>query len=102
MGPEASAEGWWKSPNPYLFGGLAIMLCLIAVALIILVCSYRKTSSNDRFYNDGNDLEKARKLDFSPREMEPKFVVIMAGNENPTFLAEPTLSSSAHQNLQQL
>ncbi|EMS45822.1 hypothetical protein TRIUR3_28536 [Triticum urartu] len=34
----------WQSPVPYLFGGLAAMLGLIAFALLILACSYWKLS----------------------------------------------------------
>ncbi|CAI9775666.1 unnamed protein product [Fraxinus pennsylvanica] len=34
----------WHSPVPYLFGGLAVMLGLIAFALLILACSYWKLS----------------------------------------------------------
>ncbi|KAE8710356.1 Protein GLUTAMINE DUMPER 1 [Hibiscus syriacus] len=34
----------WHSPVPYLFGGLAAMLGLIAFALLILACSYWKLS----------------------------------------------------------
>ncbi|OVA12773.1 hypothetical protein BVC80_8545g14 [Macleaya cordata] len=77
----------WRSPVPYLFGGLAIMLGLIAIALIILVCSYRKTSANR---SSSNDVEKATtKPVLPPPEMEPKFVVIMAGDDNPSFIAKP-------------
>ncbi|EMS55522.1 hypothetical protein TRIUR3_12089 [Triticum urartu] len=37
----------WQSPVPYLFGGLAAMLGLIALALLILACSYWKLSGLD-------------------------------------------------------
>ncbi|KAJ0984411.1 hypothetical protein J5N97_002767 [Dioscorea zingiberensis] len=36
----------WSSPIPYLFIGLALMMGLIAIALVILVCSHRKSSGN--------------------------------------------------------
>lgn len=70
----------WKSPIPYLFGGLGLMLGIIAVALILLACSYRKSSPNDA---------EEKPLHALQPEMEPKIVVIMAGESNPTYLAKP-------------
>ncbi|XVE78626.1 hypothetical protein DITRI_Ditri13aG0161400 [Diplodiscus trichospermus] len=82
---------YWKSPIPYLFGGLAVMLGLIAVALIILTCSYKEPPSN----SSGEAEEKPSKQVTMQLEMEPKIVVIMAGDENPTYLAKP-VSSTCH------
>uniref|UniRef100_J3MGF3 Uncharacterized protein n=1 Tax=Oryza brachyantha TaxID=4533 RepID=J3MGF3_ORYBR len=45
----AAPHSPWQSPVPYLFGGLAAMLGLIAFALLILACSYWKLSG----YLDG-------------------------------------------------
>ncbi|KAM7459641.1 hypothetical protein LguiA_036635 [Lonicera macranthoides] len=75
---------------PYLFGGLAAMLGLIALALLILACSYWKRQGG----NDERDLEAAgdEKLQNSGEPMpvlEEKIVVIMAGDVKPTFLATP-------------
>ncbi|XWS47536.1 hypothetical protein CRYUN_Cryun14cG0160800 [Craigia yunnanensis] len=75
----------WNSPIPYLFGGLAVMLGLIAMALVILACSFKKTPSN----SSGEAEEKSTKQATMQLEMEPKIVVIMAGDENPTYLAKP-------------
>ncbi|TKY54617.1 GLUTAMINE DUMPER 3 [Spatholobus suberectus] len=89
----------WHSPVPYLFGGLAAMLGLIAFALLILACSYWKLSG----YLEGNgeserDLEAGEgktEQDQKPqRSYEEKILVIMAGQEKPTFLATPSVSSS--------
>ncbi|XP_058728723.1 protein GLUTAMINE DUMPER 3 [Vicia villosa] len=89
----------WHSPVPYLFGGLAAMLGLIAFALLILACSYWKLSG----YLEGNgeserDLEAgdgANETDQKPQKVyEEKILVIMAGQEKPTFLATPSMSSS--------
>ncbi|RWR77033.1 protein GLUTAMINE DUMPER 5-like protein [Cinnamomum micranthum f. kanehirae] len=77
----------WNSPIPYLFGGLAAMFGLIAFALLILACSYR---------NSRNNSSQEQKSDMSvmmastPMDMEPKVVVIMAGDDQPTFLAKPS------------
>ncbi|PWA58234.1 hypothetical protein CTI12_AA402130 [Artemisia annua] len=85
----------WHSPIPYLFGGLAMMLTLIAFALIILVCSYKKpySSSTNSSPNSTPDQEKSSVPEFrmeSSREMEPKIVIVMPGDINPTYLAKPT------------
>ena len=74
-------------------------MALIAIALFILACSYRKLSRN--LQNDdassAGDLEAAGDVKPSgddsnktPRVFEEKFLVIMAGEEKPTFLATPT------------
>ncbi|CAI9758732.1 unnamed protein product [Fraxinus pennsylvanica] len=84
----------WNSPLPYLFGGLAILVLLISVALIMLACSFRKPASND-------DEEKPKQKPESVKtDMGPKFVAILAGEENPTHLAIPiptSLPSSVQQ-----
>ncbi|KDO67353.1 hypothetical protein CISIN_1g042254mg [Citrus sinensis] len=77
----------WHSPVPYLFGGLAAMLGLIAFALLILACSYWKLS-------DSRDIESGDKgqegdAANSVKVYEEKILVIMAGDEKPTFLATP-------------
>ncbi|KAK7329840.1 hypothetical protein VNO77_24020 [Canavalia gladiata] len=89
----------WHSPVPYLFGGLAAMLGLIAFALLILACSYWKLSG----YLEGNgeserDLEAGEGKNDQDHKLqtsyEEKILVIMAGQEKPTFLATPSMSSS--------
>lgn len=89
----------WHSPVPYLFGGLAAMLGLIAFALLILACSYWKLSGFLEADGDGDggrrDIE-AGKVEDEARKApiyEEKFLVIMAGEEKPTFLATPMWSS---------
>lgn len=90
----------WHSPVPYLFGGLAAMLGLIAFALLILACSYWKlsrslqtTGERDRDREAGGDYK-------SKPVLEDKFLVIMAGQQNPTYLATPmsTRTSSFRSN----
>lgn len=84
----------WNSPVPYLFGGLALMLGLITLALVILACSYKNSSSSDSS-STGAEEKPGRPSHVLQPEMEPKIVVIMAGDENPTFLAKP-VSSTRH------
>ncbi|KAL1832044.1 hypothetical protein DCAR_0102058 [Daucus carota subsp. sativus] len=90
-----------NSPIPYLFGGLGLMLALIAMALLILACSYRKYS--DRSAQNTSDEEKpAKPVILLQPEMEPKInLVIMAGDEKPRYLAMPVSSTNhSHQHLQ--
>lgn len=88
--------GHWNSPVPYLFGGLGLMLGLIAIALTILACSCRKSDSN----SSGGDRDQqgeeksAKQVVDMQLEMEPKIVVIMAGDDNPTYLAKPAATSA--------
>ncbi|XVE78625.1 hypothetical protein DITRI_Ditri13aG0161300 [Diplodiscus trichospermus] len=79
----------WKSPIPFLFGSLAIVLLLIIVSLVMLLCSYRKSSGSPP---EGSE-EKSAKDSISAIDAEPKIVVIMAGNNKPTYLATPVTSS---------
>ncbi|XWS73189.1 hypothetical protein CRYUN_Cryun02cG0104800 [Craigia yunnanensis] len=93
----------WHSPVPYLFGGLAAMLGLIALALLILACSYWKLSGyleNGEGGQGERDLEAGEgKGDETQKVvapvMEQKFFVIMAGEVKPTFLATAISSSSS-------
>ncbi|WCJ25493.1 glutamine dumper 5 [Euphorbia peplus] len=95
MGPESSASGvalkHWNSPVPYLFGGLAAMLGLIGMALLILACSSKKPHTNLQPQEDNNNDRKMEMIMMMPMEMEPKIVVIMPGDHNPTFFAKPSL-----------
>lgn len=91
--PSIAERTTWHSPLPYLFGGLAAMLSLIAFALVILACSYWNLSRRSR---DGADLEtgagNGAKIDSEKPEKvnyDDNVLVIMAGNQNPTFLARP-------------
>ncbi|EXC18783.1 hypothetical protein L484_007156 [Morus notabilis] len=104
LAPSAAAAGQrspWHSPVPYLFGGLAAMLGLIAFALLILACSYWRLTGQmeaDRSEGQNRDIESgagaekddaADSADKSLKVYEEKILVIMAGDENPTFLATP-------------
>ncbi|KAM6549308.1 hypothetical protein CsatB_020984 [Cannabis sativa] len=104
---DGGSPHWKNTPIPYLFGGLALMLGLITVALIILACSYRKSSSSSSSSptavgaaggGDDDDDLKRREIDEVVVDCdEPKFVVIMAGDHNPTYLANPLNVSSTPQ-----
>ena len=80
-----------SSPLPYLFSSLALVLILIAVALVLLACFYRKRPSN----SSSNEVDLKQEMGMNTVfDSEPKFVVIMAGDDKPTFLAKPVSSSN--------
>lgn len=93
----------WHSPVPYLFGGLAAMLGLIAFALLILACSYWKLAGQldereggqERDLENGDEKEAGDSESKAVKVFEEKFLVIMAGDEKPTFLATPMYSKAA-------
>ncbi|PSS35070.1 Protein GLUTAMINE DUMPER like [Actinidia chinensis var. chinensis] len=80
----------WNSPIPYLFGGLALMIGLIALALVILACSHKKPTSTS---NSSNGAEENPTRATHVVEMEPRIVVIMAGDDHPMYLAKPVGST---------
>ncbi|XP_042491515.1 protein GLUTAMINE DUMPER 2-like [Macadamia integrifolia] len=90
----------WHSPVPYLFGGLAAMLGLIAFALLILSCSYWKLSGylengDDTERDPENGDEKGNDEIKVPSVFEEKIVVIMAGDKKPSFIATPISSRAS-------
>nr|XP_004501399.1 protein GLUTAMINE DUMPER 5 [Cicer arietinum] len=100
LAPTASMmHSSWHSPIPYLFGGLAAMLGLIAFALLILACSYWRLSGQLQDEENGNsNMDNQKEGDSTKKESlkvyEEKILVIMAGDENPTFLATPVFPKS--------
>lgn len=87
-----------QSPVPYLFGGLAAMMGLIACAVLILICSYWRLSGplgngdeaeRDLEAGDGNGNSGSAA---AAPVIEEKFLVILAGQEKPTCLATPMSS----------
>ncbi|KVH92609.1 protein GLUTAMINE DUMPER 2-like [Cynara cardunculus var. scolymus] len=97
MGSSESSSFWrFDSPLIYLFGGITLILSLIVVALIILACSQRRRRSGDG--GVGGDMESGGESQKTVRAVynggdgtdnTPKVVVIMAGDELPTYLATP-------------
>ena len=88
----------WHSPIPFLFGGLGAMLALITFALLILACSYLKLSG---YNDDSNGEEQDGEGKQSDNGAKPavgfveQYVVIMAGDKKPMFLATPIASRAA-------
>lgn len=80
----------WSSPLPYVFGGITITFGIITVALLVLACSHYK-SMRDSSSHDKE--EKAAKTPETIVDMEPKIVVIMAGDDQPTYVAKPSAAA---------
>jgi hypothetical protein len=79
----------WHTPTPYLFLGIVFLMGLIAVALLVLICIDRKSSSSSS--RRCGDEEAASVRVPVPLDNEPKVVVvIMAGDTAPSFLAATT------------
>lgn len=93
LGPHST----WRSPVPYLFGGIAAMMGMIALALLILACSYWKLSgyldsvtSNGEPRSDTEGEKGSNGTDVEHVVLQTVHVaVIMAGEERPTYLATP-------------
>ncbi|GMH04396.1 hypothetical protein Nepgr_006235 [Nepenthes gracilis] len=77
-----------NSAKFHLFVGVALMMGLIAVALLILACSYRNQPSS----STASDA-KGMSMIAGDVDAKPEIVVIMPGDDKPTFLAKPTSSS---------
>ncbi|CAL5023642.1 unnamed protein product [Urochloa decumbens] len=104
----APAHSQFQSPVPYLFGGLAAMLGLIALSLLALACSYWKLSGSllaageppedgdagSRRRGDGK-AAAAGEDGMAGDRWRDHVVVIMAGDERPTFLATPAAGRGA-------
>lgn len=83
----------WNSPTPYLLGAIIVVLGLIALALLMLVCSYRKRSDEPHLSAfDGEHIGREVPVISANTELDtkPKVVVIMAGDDVPTFYAAPS------------
>ncbi|XP_051129435.1 protein GLUTAMINE DUMPER 5-like [Andrographis paniculata] len=97
--PPGMEHSPWRSPVPYLFGGLAAMLGLIAFALLLLGCAYWKLFGGEEIdaARDGAVEEKSENSSDAKESssFEDKFLVIMAGDVRPTFLAIPASPNRA-------
>ncbi|KAJ0788493.1 putative protein glutamine dumper [Helianthus annuus] len=97
--PKAFRLSPWHTPVPYFFGALAVLLGLIALALLMLACSYGNLDGD--IENDGDRDRDLEAGDSKPDNrdqiivLEEKYVVIMAGKDTPTFLATPVSTITA-------
>ncbi|KAI4983524.1 hypothetical protein ZWY2020_025390 [Hordeum vulgare] len=80
---------FWSTPTPYLFIGFAVVMSLIAVALAVLLCSRRREGGREDEEAVPAGMMSVRVLTPLDREV-PKVVVVMAGDDMPSFLASAT------------
>ncbi|XP_051199277.1 protein GLUTAMINE DUMPER 6-like [Lolium perenne] len=78
--------GLWRTPTPYLLLGFALMMGLMAVALLILLCTRPKPSGSSR-RGSASEEASARGATMAPLDREPKVIVIMPGDHMPSFIA---------------
>ncbi|KAI4375255.1 hypothetical protein MLD38_013147 [Melastoma candidum] len=86
------AHHLWRTPIPYLFGGLAAVLVLISVALFMLACSYLECHPMG---GDNEEEVPKKSVGMVPPDAEPRMVVIMAGEDVPSHIAIPRPKTSA-------
>ncbi|KAL8154378.1 hypothetical protein V2J09_012138 [Rumex salicifolius] len=83
----------WNSATPYLTGGIVFITLLIAVAVIVLFCQDRRRSSSAS--DSAGEKSSGGAQISSAAASLPEFVVIMAGDDKPTYLAMPVVASSS-------
>ena len=98
MGSSKSSSFWrFDSPLIYLFGGITLILLLIVVALVILACSQRRRrSAAGSDVENSNESQKTANTVFNgsdETDKTPKVVVIMPGDQLPTYLATPVVAA---------
>ncbi|KAK1440758.1 hypothetical protein QVD17_06589 [Tagetes erecta] len=88
----------WNSPVLYICGGLVVVLCVIACALMTLTCTYNKSypSSNSSAANFMDEVKPSSSMEFHLPETEAKIAVVMPGEINPTCLASLVPSNNTH------
>ena len=107
ISPESSQISAGTSPVPYLLGGVGVMLILIAFASIILACSYLKDCTTEGQENNRSEYQNVelgcvRKNEMgddmsnvSDNKDDMRVIVVMVGDEKPTFIAKPMSVTAA-------
>ncbi|KAG5614807.1 hypothetical protein H5410_014631 [Solanum commersonii] len=76
-----------SSVPPYLYGGITIFMALIAITCSRCMKKFRILSSSSSLYKYDihNQIEMVVTI-------KPKIVVVMAGDDKPSYLASPSLA----------
>ena len=83
----------WNSPVIYLFGGFAVIFGVIGIALVFLVCCPCCGPEPEPLCECHTN-DKSKEATSTEVEREPDILVIVAGEENPRYLAKPTECST--------
>lgn len=77
----------WKTPAPYILGAAGSVIALIVFAFFLLVCSCWRDSVG---HSEENNVmaRNGAESNIECGEMNETVVVIMAGEEKPTFIAK--------------
>lgn len=92
----------WSSPEPYLSDVFAGILGITAIARLLFLCSCLERFTLSDFiesrrrrsgmHNMSKTTQEPVKI---PQPLEKKVVVIMAGEENPSYIATPASINSS-------
>ncbi|GLJ43146.1 hypothetical protein SUGI_0895500 [Cryptomeria japonica] len=86
-----------SSGGSYVVGGGCVMLFLVAIALILLLCSYWNERPTDGAAQSSENDHEKNEFASSCKEKEDSVLVVMPGEENPTFLAQTaSLTGAEH------
>lgn len=77
------------STTTYLFCGLSLFFALVALSIVIISCYMRMGRPNSAVRDDTDIKEKPEHCAITVVDDEPRIIVIMAGDRNPTHLATP-------------
>jgi len=80
----------WNSSVAFLYGGLAPIFIIIAVALLTVACSGCLRPEIDHSPMTSIDSNKFREETITEVDLEPNILVIVAGENHPTHLAKPS------------
>ena len=81
----------WRSPNPYLFIGMTTLVLFVSIIFTVLAFFYWKLCDNTQeIISDGKALGEGcgQIHEIHLEDMEAKVMVIMVGDEKPTYLGK--------------
>ncbi|KAM7479778.1 hypothetical protein LguiA_027991 [Lonicera macranthoides] len=77
------------STTTYLFCGLSLFFALVVLSIVIISCYMRMGRPNSAVRDDTGIKEKPQHCAITVVDDEPRIIVIMAGDQNPSHLATP-------------
>ncbi|KAI4335853.1 hypothetical protein L6164_014458 [Bauhinia variegata] len=93
-GSNALFQIQWNSPVPYLFGSLTIVFGIIGLALLFLACSRRKHKPQTD--DSSSQCHADAKIIATTTPHDAKVLVIVPGDDRPTYLAKSVSFTPNH------